>query len=106
MQCYTTQRDPEAFQAPERFDPARWLEPQSLEKTQEMNDLFMPFSKGTRACLGKNLAMMELKLVVATVVKQYKIALGDTMKPGDMDLKDHFLAVPKSGRRDLVFSEI
>jgi cytochrome P450 len=106
MQCYTTQRDPGAFPEPETFDPARWLKSQSAEKIQEMNDLSMPFSKGTRACLGKNLALMELKLVVAAVVKQYRIVLGDTMKRGDMDLKDHFLAVPKSGKCDLVFTKI
>jgi cytochrome P450 len=71
-----------------------------------MNDLFKPFSKGTRACLGKNLALVELKLVVATVIKQYRISLGDITKPGDMDMMGHFLAVPKSGNCDLVFNKI
>jgi hypothetical protein len=69
-----------------------------------MNDLFMPFSQGTRTCLGKNLALMELKLIVATVVKQYRIALGDIMKLGDMDMKDHFLALPKGGKCDFTFT--
>ena len=40
----------------------------------------------------KYLALIELKLVVATVIKQYGIALGDNVKLGDMDLKDNFLA--------------
>jgi cytochrome P450 len=71
-----------------------------------MSDLFIPFSQGTQACLGKNLALVELKLVVAIVVKQYGIALGDTMKPGDMDMKDHFLALPKGGKCHLAFTKI
>jgi cytochrome P450 len=106
MQCYTTHRDPRALREPERFDPDRWLEPQVLEKTQEMNDLFKPFLKGTRACLGKNLALMDLKQVVATAIKEYRIALGDIMKPSNMNMMGHFLAVPRSGKCDLVFTKI
>ncbi|KAH8804408.1 cytochrome P450 [Xylogone sp. PMI_703] len=104
MQCYTTQRDATVFDDPETFNPTRWMqEPRDLV---QMNLYQMPFSKGTRACLGKNLAMMELKLVVAAVVKQFKIEVADSMKPGDMDMKDHFLTLPACGRCDLVFSKL
>ncbi|KAH8688652.1 pisatin demethylase [Talaromyces proteolyticus] len=104
MQCYTTQRDGAIFHDPETFDPTRWM--QSPEKLTDMNLYQMPFSKGTRACLGKNLAMMELKLVVAAVIKQYQIKVADSMKPGDMNMKDHFLTLPACGRCDLVFTPL
>jgi cytochrome P450 len=103
MQCYTTQRNPSVFPKPNNFDPTRWL--QAPEKMKDMNLYQMPFSKGSRACLGKNLAMMELKLMVATVVKQYYITVAPDMKDGDMDMKDHFLAMPKCGRCNLVFNK-
>jgi cytochrome P450 len=63
----------------------------------------MPFSKGTRACIGKGLAMMELKLVVATVMKQYDVSIAPDMKDDDMDMVDHFLIIPKGGKCNLLF---
>jgi len=69
-----------------------------------MKELFMPFSKGTRACLGKGLALMELKLTTAALVQHYTVNTAPSMRKRDMDLKDHFLAMPKAGRCDLVFS--
>ena len=101
MQCYTTQRNPTFFVNPDVFDPERWLNPAAL--SDEMKELFMPFSKGPRACLGKNIALMELKLVTAALVQRYIIAAGPHMTKNDMEMQDHFLASPKSGHCDLMF---
>ncbi|KAK4985025.1 hypothetical protein LTR50_006245 [Elasticomyces elasticus] len=104
MQCYTTQRNPDVFPNPEIFDPARWLA--TPERIDEMNILQMPFSRGTRACLGKNLAMMELKLVVVSVVKKFSITVANSTKSSDMRMKDHFLASPAGGRCSLIFDKL
>lgn len=66
----------------------------------------MPFSKGTRACLGKNLAMMELKLITAQLARRFSWtpALPTTEK--SMMTKDHFLLVPAGGRCELIFEEV
>jgi cytochrome P450 len=104
MQCFTTQRDEAIFHDPNAFNPLRWI--QAPEKHKEMNLYQMPFSKGTRACLGMNLAMMELKIAVASLVHRYDVSVADSMKPGDMDMKDHLLAYPKGGKCDLVFNHI
>jgi len=101
MQCYTTQRDPDVFPNPDIFNPQRWLTPAT--PSYQMKELFMPFSKGPRACLGKNIALLELKLVTAALVQRYIIAASPTMTKGDMEMQDHFLASPKSGRCDLMF---
>ncbi|KAK6412652.1 hypothetical protein LTR95_017947 [Oleoguttula sp. CCFEE 5521] len=47
MQCYTTNRDADAFPDPDSFSPDRWLK--TAGGTAAMKELFMPFSKGTRA---------------------------------------------------------
>ncbi|KAK5047410.1 hypothetical protein LTR84_006506 [Exophiala bonariae] len=100
MQCYTTHRDPDTFPDPDNFDPARWLDPES----EKMRDMFMPFSKGPRACLGKNLAMMELKLTTATLVKDYTVKLAASCTDDSMAMTDHFLIIPKGGKCELLFS--
>jgi cytochrome P450 len=104
MQCYTTQRDPTAFPNPDAFVPERWLEAKSI--TGEMKTLFMPFSTGSRACLGKNLAMMELKLITATLVKNFTIQQAPETTEDCMVMKDHFLALPKGGKCNLIFSRV
>jgi cytochrome P450 len=57
-----------------------------------MNLYQMPFGKGTRGCLGMNLAMMELEIAVASLIHRYDVRVADSMMPGDMDMKDQVLA--------------
>src|SRR5271170_3517470 len=99
MQCYSIHRDPIIFPNPESFDPSRWIPKEKV--TEAMNEAFMPFSKGTRACLGINLAYMELKVTVATLIKSFSVRVGDDMKRDDMDMRDHFLIFPKGGKCNL-----
>ncbi|KAK0267791.1 hypothetical protein LTR54_017902 [Friedmanniomyces endolithicus] len=103
MQCYTTQRDPIAFRDPDVFLPGRWLE---AEPTTGMKTLFMPFSKGTRACLGKSLAMVELRLVVLGLLSRYEVKLPPQTTEESMEIRDHFLVIPKSGKCELVFEPL
>jgi cytochrome P450 len=49
------------FTEPRAFRPERWLG----EKEQQPLRYLVPFSRGTRACLGINLAWAELYLIVA-----------------------------------------
>ncbi|KAL6245307.1 hypothetical protein RBB50_008082 [Rhinocladiella similis] len=100
-QCYTTQRDPTVFSNPDTFLPERWMDSQQI--TNEMKALFMPFSTGPRACLGKSLAIMELKLITATLLRRFKVKAASTTTEDSMSMTDHFLVLPKSGRCDLIF---
>jgi len=56
----------------EVFDPDRWL-PECLTQRQKM--AFNPFSHGPRACVGQNVALMELQLIVATLFRRYDLEL-------------------------------
>ena len=96
MQCYTTQRDPAVFPNPEVFDPERWK-----HETKEMLNLFMPFSKGSRACLGINLAWMELRVALATLVGS--LSFSPVTPPAEMEMVDRFLLKPKGGKCLLQF---
>jgi len=104
MQCYTTHRDPKVFPDPDRFDPRRWMDVGD-DTLERMKDLFMPFSKGTRNCIGQAMAVMVLKLTTVALVKEFKVRKADGMSGEDMEMKDHFLAFPKGKRCLLVFEK-
>lgn len=103
MQNYTTQRDRSAFPEPDSFLPNRWL---SSDQTPEQKLLSMPFSRGSRACLGKNLALLELRRITTALVSRYAVSAPAYTNEGSMEMRDHFLAMPKAGRCELVFSAL
>lgn len=55
--------DPSLFAEPNSFRPERWTENPGLEK------FLVPFSRGSRHCIGINLAYAELYLALATVFR-------------------------------------
>ncbi|KAL4916020.1 cytochrome P450 [Aspergillus aurantiobrunneus] len=61
MSAYLVHTDPLIYKDPFKFDPERWLG----DVDPLMNRNFVPFTKGSRSCLGMNLALAELYLVVA-----------------------------------------
>ncbi|KAI0538391.1 cytochrome P450 family protein [Xylaria digitata] len=58
--------NPDVFHDPMRFDPERWLG--DPEKRHRLERSFVPFSRGTRNCLGSNLAWCELYIMVSQCV--------------------------------------
>ncbi|KAJ6007201.1 benzoate 4-monooxygenase cytochrome P450 [Penicillium canescens] len=70
---YVAHRDPDIFPAPEVFRPERRLEDE--EKVKQMRAVFIPFSTGARACIGRNITFIEQQILVATLVPRYDFAL-------------------------------
>ncbi len=62
---HTTHRDPRFFNAPDMFDPARFLQPPTWPKFA-----YFPFGAGPRVCIGQNFGLMESCLVVATLLQR------------------------------------
>ena len=45
----------------------------SQESTSKRNDaMFMPFGYGPRNCIGMNFALLEMKIVLTRMIKEYK----------------------------------
>lgn len=67
----------EVFAAPFRFDPGRWLVSDKTGVTQldveQRERALAAFSAGTRGCVGKNLAWVEMMLVLAKLVYVFEI---------------------------------
>ncbi|KAI0206110.1 cytochrome p450 benzoate 4-monooxygenase [Astrocystis sublimbata] len=53
-----------------QFRPERWLRATAAQKAS-----FNPFSYGPRACVGQNVARMELALIVGTAFRRYEFRL-------------------------------
>ncbi|KAK0630319.1 cytochrome P450 CYP5280A1P [Bombardia bombarda] len=77
ISSFTAHRDPDIFPDPEAFKPERWLvaEGEDREKLREMLTVYMPFSAGSRSCIGRNVAMLVQNVFVATLVHNYEFAL-------------------------------
>lgn len=94
-QALTAQREPTIFEDPDSFNPQRWIDAEKNGTADLMRDQIMVFGKGTRACLGRRLAMMELKCATAVMCRRYHVEIGSQTTDSDMDMTDHFVLIPR-----------
>ena len=92
MMNYSTHHQKDIFPRPFEFDPDRWLNP-----TADMKEAYMPFSRGSRMCIGIHLAIMELKMIIASVVYGWQLSVGERTTDDIMSITDHFVMMPKGG---------
>src|SRR5262245_6037046 len=67
---YVTHRDPAVWERPEEFDPDRFAAARGPERPEYA---YVPFGGGPRGCIGRELAMMEARLVVAAIVQRFRL---------------------------------
>jgi cytochrome P450 len=85
------------FKEPDLFLPERWIDP---AYSSDLKKAVQPFSAGPRNCLGKNLAYMEMRLVVARLLWNFDIISIDGAPlwdpSGEMKYKKAFMVWEKS----------
>ncbi len=80
LSIYGLHRNPKVFTNPEAFDPERFS-PENEKNIPRYG--YLPFGAGPRVCIGNSFAMMEARLILATMVQQAGLALvpGQTIVP-------------------------
>lgn len=85
------QMNQDVFPNPHEFDPYRWIRKDD-DKQHEFPDL--SFTLGPHSCLGKNLAILELRTVIACTINQFTMSL----QPGNIiDTKIVLTTKPRNG---------
>jgi sterol 14-demethylase len=76
-------RMPDCFPEPERFDPARYLPPREEDK---QGFAWIPFGGGRHRCVGASFAMMQLKAIFSVLLRRYEFEMA---QPSDSYRNDH-----------------
>ncbi|XP_025191082.1 cytochrome P450 4C1-like [Melanaphis sacchari] len=70
INVFALHRNEKHFENPKKFDPDRFLKE---NKNDQHPYSYIPFSAGSRNCIGKKFALLILKIAVATVIKSYRV---------------------------------
>ena len=75
LSIYNMHHNPEYFPEPKKFIPERFETIKDNDKVH--NFCYIPFSAGSRNCIGQKFAMYEIKTVISQIVRHFKIGLID-----------------------------
>jgi cytochrome P450 len=69
LNFYAIQRDPDIWEKPDQFVPERFIGEDGKKRVASSG--FLPFSKGSRDCIGKYFALLEAKIALAALICRY-----------------------------------
>jgi len=81
MPVYAMHRDPNNFGLGDKFIPERWLDDADVRKSAAVKllafnrDAFVPFSAGYSSCVGKHLALQNIKVLIGYMMHTFDVAM-------------------------------
>jgi cytochrome P450 len=86
-------RDPRSYPEPLRFNPDRFLPERIAERPR---NAYFPFGAGSRICIGENFAWMEAVLVLASVIRKWRLYFPGAA-PEELPLSAQISLRPRDG---------
>ncbi len=83
---YLIHRHPKYWTDPLEFKPERWLKSNGDDEKFH-RFAYLPFSAGGRNCIGQKFAIYEAKLILAPIIREFKIEASPLMDGADIKLK-------------------
>ncbi|KAI0065823.1 high nitrogen upregulated cytochrome P450 monooxygenase 2 [Artomyces pyxidatus] len=82
INTYSMQRDPKNFSSPDAFVPERWLDRSGTKEVSPAiavhnTEAFIPFSYGPANCVGKNLGLLEMRILVCMLLRKFNFQPAD-----------------------------
>jgi len=88
----------EYYPEPSKFKPERFMAAQS-ESDEAATAVSFAFSLGAHSCLGKSLALLEIRTVLSLLLKQFRFNFAPGFKP---DIVIELTMLPKDGMKMVV----
>lgn len=89
---YSIHRSSRYFHDPSSYRPERWYDNKEGTVYEHDNRLaWRPFSLGTRACIGRNMAQQSLRLIIARMVWNFDFELLDKQFVWEKDAGSSFI---------------
>ncbi|KAB5558443.1 cytochrome P450 [Coniochaeta sp. 2T2.1] len=99
-QAYSLHRiDQTVFPQPDLFNPERWME---SEGDAQRRRLMFAFANGGRGCVGKHLALAEMKLLLREVYSRFTTLPDPSMTEESMAMADQLISSRPLGARCLL----
>ncbi len=76
INIYGLHHSPKYWDAPQTFNPDRFLTEANIPK-----GAYLPFGTGPRKCIGEQLAMTELQMLLASIVQRYTLTVTNEVQP-------------------------
>ncbi|KAI9029444.1 cytochrome P450 [Hyaloraphidium curvatum] len=86
----------------DHFVPERWIGEKGI-KEADVKFSWLPFSRGSRNCIGSGLALIELRVLLANVVRAFDLALvrKDLLRGRPLDVRTYLTSAPAAGELEV-----